>query len=95
MTKSTLLVMTLNEIDGMKAIMPRVKKQWVDQILVVDGGSTDGTVEWAQENGFQTYVQKKAGFRHAYEEAWPLIKGNIVVTFSPDGNSIPELIPDL
>ena len=38
---------------------------------------------------------KKAGFRHAYEEAWPLIKGNIVVTFSPDGNSIPELIPDL
>ena len=37
----TLLVPTLNEIDGMKAIMPRVKRGWVDQILILDGGSTD------------------------------------------------------
>ena len=31
--------------------------------------------------------------RHAYMEAWPHIKGDVVLTFSPDGNSIPELIP--
>lgn len=93
--KTTLLVMTLNEINGMKVIMPRVKPDWVDQIIIVDGGSTDGTIEWAKNSGYEVYVQQKKGFRHAYMEIWPLVKGDIVITFSPDGNSIPELIPDL
>lgn len=93
--KTTLLVMVLNEVDGMKAIMPRIDKAWVDQIIVVDGGSTDGTVEWAKENGYELYVQKQRGFRHAYTEVWPQVTGDVVITFSPDGNSVPELIPDL
>lgn len=93
--KTTLLVMTLNEIEGMKAIMPQVRREWVDQIIVVDGGSTDGTVEWAKEQGYETYIQKKKGFRHAYEEVMPMIKGDVMLTFSPDGNSVPEVIPQL
>lgn len=87
--------MTLNEIEGMKAIMPKVKSSWVDQIIVVDGGSTDGTIEWARANGYQVYVQKQKGFRHAYAEVMPLVEGDVIVTFSPDGNSVPELLPDL
>jgi len=87
--------MTLNEIEGMRAIMPSIDRGWVDQILVIDGGSTDGTVEWAQQNGYETYVQRQKGFRHAYIEAWPLVRGDVVITFSPDGNSVPELIPEL
>lgn len=93
--KTTLLVMTLNEVNGMKAIMPLVERSWVDQIIVVDGGSTDGTIEWSTENGYEVYVQKQRGFRHAYTEVWPQIIGDVVITFSPDGNSVPELIPDL
>jgi glycosyltransferase involved in cell wall biosynthesis len=93
--RTTLLVMTLNEIDGMKAIMPQIDRDWVDQILVVDGGSTDGTIEWARDNGYHVYIQKKRGFRHAYEEAMPLIEGDVMLTFSPDGNSVPQLIPPL
>jgi glycosyltransferase involved in cell wall biosynthesis len=93
--KNTLLVMTLNEIEGMKAIMPRIKNEWLDEIIIVDGGSTDGTIEWAKQNGYNVYVQKKKGFRHAYEEVMPQVKGDVLITFSPDGNSIPELIPDL
>lgn len=87
--------MVLNEVDGMNAIMPRIDKAWVDQIIVVDGGSTDGTIEWAKENGYELYVQKQRGFRHAYTEVWPQVTGDVVITFSPDGNSVPELIPDL
>jgi glycosyltransferase involved in cell wall biosynthesis len=70
--KITLLVPTFNEIDGMKVIMPRVRKDWCDQIIILDGGSTDGTVDYAKEQGYF-----------------------VIVTFSPDGNSIPELIPAL
>jgi glycosyltransferase involved in cell wall biosynthesis len=93
--KTTLLVMTLNEIEGMKAIMPSIKPDWVDQIIVVDGGSKDGTIEWSREQGYQVYVQKQRGFRHAYEEVMPLVEGDVIVTFSPDGNSVAELLPDL
>lgn len=93
--KTTLLVMALNEIDGMKAIMPKIDKNWCDQVIIVDGGSTDGTIEWARENGYFVYVQKQKGFRHAYVEVLPYIEGDVVLTFSPDGNSVPELIPKL
>ena len=38
----SLIVLTLDEIDGITEVMPQVKKEWVDEIAVVDGGSTDG-----------------------------------------------------
>jgi glycosyltransferase involved in cell wall biosynthesis len=93
--KTTLFVLTYNEIEGMKAIMPRIKKEWVDEIIIVDGGSTDGTLEYAKEQGYATYVQKKKGIRHAYIEGIPLVKTDYIISFSPDGNSVPEAIPDL
>jgi glycosyltransferase involved in cell wall biosynthesis len=93
--KTTLIVMTLNEIIGMKAIMPQIDRSWCEQILVVDGGSTDGTVEWARENGYEVYVQKQKGIRNGYLEAWPLVRGEVVITFSPDGNCVADAIPRL
>ena len=93
MIKNTLLVLCLNEIEGLKNIMPKIKKEWYDQLLVIDGGSHDGSIEWCEKNGYEVYVQKQKGFRHGYIEAWPLVKGENVACFSPDGNSIPESIP--
>ncbi len=93
--KVTLLIPTLNEIGGMKGIMPLIKKEWYDQLLIVDGNSTDGTIEYCKEHGYPLYIQKQKGMRFAYDEVWGMITGDIVVTFSPDGNSIPELIPEL
>jgi glycosyltransferase involved in cell wall biosynthesis len=79
----------------MKVIMPLVQREWVDQILVVDGKSTDGTADYARSQGYEVIVQKKRGPRQAYNEAFPHIRGDVVVTFSPDGNSKPEAIPQL
>lgn len=93
--KVTLFMPAINEIDGMRAVMPRVQPGWCDQILLVDGGSTDGTLEYAQEHGYDIYCQKRKGIRHGYSEAWSHIKGDIVITFSPDGNCKPEVIPDM
>jgi glycosyltransferase involved in cell wall biosynthesis len=93
--KTTLIVATLNEIDGMKAIMPQIRREWVDQIIIMDGGSTDGTIEWARENGYFVYVQQRKGFRHAYCETMPHVEGDWILTFSPDGNSRAEDIPAL
>lgn len=93
--KVTLLIPTLNEIEGMRQIMPRIKKEWVHQILIVDGGSIDGTMEFAEENGYQLIIQKNKGLRYAYTDALNFIEGDTVITFSPEGNSIPEIIPVL
>jgi glycosyltransferase involved in cell wall biosynthesis len=92
---TTLLVVAKNEEEGMRVIMPQVRPEWVDQVLVVDGQSTDGTVEYARSMGYDVHVQREKGLRAAYREAWPLIRGDYVITFSPDGNSPPEYIPQL
>ncbi len=91
--KITLLIPTLNEAIGMRTIMPKVKREWVDQILVVDGNSKDGTADIARSMGYDVVMQKSPGIRGAYMDALPFIKGDVILTFSPDGNSIPELIP--
>lgn len=93
--KTTLLIFTLNEIDGMRAIMPRIKREWYDELIIVDGGSTDGTIEYARANGYFIFVQKEPGTGAAFLEAMEKVTGDIVMVFSPDGNSVPEVIPDL
>ncbi|MDO8674732.1 MAG: glycosyltransferase family 2 protein [Candidatus Omnitrophota bacterium] len=91
--KVTLLIPTLNEAQGMRTVMPRVKREWVDQILVVDGKSKDGTADIARQMGYDVVIQQSPGIRGAYMDALAAVKGDVILTFSPDGNSIPELIP--
>lgn len=93
--KFTLLIPTKNEIDGLRVMAPRINKAWVDQIVVVDGHSTDGTQEFARQMGYTVIEQKNHGRYGYYGEALPHCTGDVIVTFSPDGNSIPELIPVL
>ena len=95
--KITLLIPILNEIEGMKLIMPRIQKEWVDEILVIDGGSTDGSFEYAQSLGLNPIKQKshEKGMISAYFEALEVAQGDVILPFSPDGNSIPERIPEL
>lgn len=93
--KVSLLFFTLNEIDGMRAIMPQIKREWYDELVIVDGGSTDGTIDYAREHGYTIFVQKEKGLGAAFLEAMEKITGDIIIAFSPDGNSMPEKIPEL
>ncbi len=95
--KITLLIPIFNEIEGMKTIMPRIRKEWVHEILIIDGGSTDGSFEYAQSLGLNPIKQKshEKGMISAYFEALEVAQGDVILPFSPDGNSIPERIPEL
>ncbi len=90
--KVTLLIPTLNEETGMQTVMPRVDRRLFEQILIVDGKSKDRTVEIARQMGFDVVIQETPGIRGAYMDALPHVKGDAILTFSPDGNSIPELL---
>tara|TARA_Y100000817_G_scaffold252125_1_gene204690 strand:+ start:940 stop:1611 length:672 start_codon:yes stop_codon:yes gene_type:complete len=90
-----LLVFTLNEIDGFKKIMPYVKREWVDDIIVVDGGSTDGTIEEAERQGFKIIHQKNKGHGGAIVTGMENTNHDAAIFFGPDGNHEPEEIPRL
>lgn len=90
---TTIIVLTLDEIDGVKSIMPRVKKEWVEEIVFVDGGSKDGTIEEAKRLGFSVIHQTNRGEGNACRIGVEETKSDYILFFSPDGNDVPEDIP--
>ena len=75
--------------------MPRINREWLDEILIIDGGSTDGTIEYAESQGFSVYRQKEKGLIAAYREGIQVSKGDAFIIFTPDGNMLPEKLPEL
>ena len=88
-----LLVLALNEIDGMKKIMPKVETEYVDRVIIVDGGSTDGTIEESKKMGFEVIVQKKKGHGIGFQMGVNASKEDYIIMWGPDGNFEPEEIP--
>ena len=90
-----IIVLTLDEIDGVSVIMPQINKNWAEEIVFVDGGSTDGTIEKAKELGFRVIHQQNKGEGNACRIGANETKSDFVMFFSPDGNDLPEDIPKL
>lgn len=94
--KTALLIPILNERDGLEAVLPEINPAWVDEILFVDGGSTDGSQEVIRSWGHGRLIEQRLrGLSNAYWEAFPLIASDVIVVFSPDGNSLASAIPRL
>ena len=91
----TIIILTLDEIDGVSVIMPQINKNWAEEIVFVDGGSTDGTIEKAKELGFDVIHQKNKGEGNACRIGTDATQSDYIMFFSPDGNDLPEDIPKL
>ena len=72
---TTLLLPTLNEIEAVSVIVPQIRKEWVDEIICIDGGSTDGTVEFMQQHGIRVHAQSGRGFGQGMLQGMHIAKG--------------------
>ena len=91
----TLVVLTLNEIEGLGHVFPKLPLHAVDEVLAVDGGSTDGTLEFFHAHGVRAIRQVKRGRGEAFRLAVGEARHDGLVFFSPDGNENPDDIPRL
>lgn len=90
-----LLLPVLNEVDGLKATLPHIDRSLFDEIIVIDGGSTDGSVEYAYAEGLTVVRQLRRGLHVAVFDIINAIDCDYVVEFSPDGNCLPDRLSGL
>lgn len=94
--KTTLVLPVKNEIHGLKTYLPAfVADDQFCEVVVIDAKSTDGSREYAESLGCRVIVEKKRGMRSGYIQAYDSFRGDAVIIFSPDGNSLPEAIPPI
>ncbi|MGZ7032485.1 MAG: glycosyltransferase family 2 protein [Thermoanaerobaculia bacterium] len=84
----------------LEATFHDIPKDWVDEILLVDDGSRDHTVELSRKLGIRTVVHaKNRGYggnqKTCYRTALDEMGADIVVMVHPDHQYDPKIIPDL
>jgi len=92
---TTLIILTRNEIEGMRALIGRIPFEVVDEHFVVDYKSEDGTVDFVKKRGIRIIHQERPGRGKAFRLAAAQARGDKLVFFSPDGNEDPADIPKL
>ncbi|MEK7513330.1 MAG: glycosyltransferase family 2 protein [Patescibacteria group bacterium] len=93
--KSTLVILTRNEITGMTALIKKIPFDQVDEVFVVDYQSTDGTKEFITQHHIRLINQTIPGRGEAFRLAAAKSSGDYLAFFSPDGNEDPRDIPRL
>src|SRR5207302_9469254 len=91
-----LVIPTLNEEAAIGGVLAAVPRGAVDDIIVVDSGSTDRTVERARSAGARVVSLRERGYGRACRAGAEAAQDcDIVVFLDGDGSDWPELIPDL
>jgi glycosyltransferase involved in cell wall biosynthesis len=87
----TALICTLNEEESLPHVLPRIP-DWVDEVLFVDGHSSDGTVAVARKlrPDVRVLYQPGRGKGNALKYGVREAKGDIIVTLDADGETDPE-----
>jgi glycosyltransferase involved in cell wall biosynthesis len=90
-----LVLLVKNELEPMKAVLPKVDTKIFDDLLCMDGHSTDGSVEYLESLDIRVAQQKEMGRGKAVIESIDQTKADALLFFSPDGNEDPSDLPRL
>jgi glycosyltransferase involved in cell wall biosynthesis len=92
------VIPVLDEEGAIGPVLAAMPCGWVDQVIVVDGGSRDRTVAEACATGATVLVEQERGYGRACEKgaAAAIEEGaEILVFLDGDGGDRPEAIPNL
>jgi glycosyltransferase involved in cell wall biosynthesis len=81
--------MVWNELRGCQEDVPNLPKDCFDEIFALDGGSTDGTIQYLNEQGILVVPQQKRGYNRAYIAAFEKTSCDALVLFHPKGSIDP------
>jgi glycosyltransferase involved in cell wall biosynthesis len=87
-----LVFIVRNESEGIRAILPRIALNGFQQVLAVDGNSTDDSVAILESFGVPTFRQNERGLGAAMFEARDRVTTDSLIFFHPDGNEDPDAI---
>lgn len=94
--KIALVLLVRNERPCLEVVLPTLPPPGptagFDEIVAVDGGSTDGSVAFLQAHGIRVVAQSKRGRGEAFHLAFREVEADAYIFFSPDGN---EAVSDL
>jgi glycosyltransferase involved in cell wall biosynthesis len=90
----SVVIPALNEADNLPYVLPRIPG-WVDEVLLVDGHSTDDTVEVARSlwPTIRVVAQDGKGKGAALRSGFAAASGDIIVMLDADGSTDPAEIP--
>lgn len=87
----TVIIPCLNEEQGIEQVLRRTPS-FVDQIIVVDNGSTDRTAEVAESLGASVVRENIRGYGRAYKTGFSRATGDIIITLDGDHSYPPDAI---
>jgi glycosyltransferase involved in cell wall biosynthesis len=89
--KITVIIPCLNEEQGIERVLNRMP-EFVDQVIVVDNGSTDRTSDVARSLGAEVIREPVRGYGRAYKRGFAGATGDIIVTLDGDHSYPPDAI---
>ena len=89
--KITVIIPCLNEEQGIEKVLRRMP-EFVDQVIVVDNGSTDRTSDVARSLGAEVIREPVRGYGRSYKKGFSNATGDIIVTLDGDHSYPPDAI---
>lgn len=91
----SVIIPAWNEEESIGAVLAAIPWQVVDEVLVIDGGSTDQTPVIAEGAGARVIVERRRGYGRACAAGVEQALGDILVFLDADGADDPQLIVEL